>query len=83
MYIEHARELESFAIGRHPFIPRDGLALFEDFFDVSIQPTSRLRSREFSEGRPRAADLVSDECVHKDEGRSRKEGDKKGPKHPA
>ena len=80
-YVKHARVLESLAIGRHPLIPRNGLTLLEDLFDVPIQPASRLRSREFSEGRFKVADLVFDECVHKDEEKSCKEGERKGPKH--
>ena len=81
MYVENVRVPEGLAIGRHPLIPRDELTLFVDFFEVSIQPALGRRSREFSEGRSVVADLVFDECGHKDEERSRKEGEGKEPKH--
>jgi hypothetical protein len=79
VYIEDVRKPESLAIGRHPLIQCDGLSLFVNFFKVSIQPASRLRSRESSEGRPQGADLVSDECEEKDEERTRKKGGRKEP----
>ena len=72
MYVENVRVPEGLAIGRHPLIPRDGLTLFKDFFEIAIQPALGRRSREFSEGRSIVADPVFDECGHKDEERSRK-----------
>jgi len=83
MYVEHGwvPESESLAIGRHPLVPRDGPTPFDDFFGISIQPASRRRSRELSEERLEVANLVFDECGHKDEGRSRKKGERKEPKH--
>ena len=81
MYIEHGRVPESLAIGRHPLVPSDGPTPLDDFFGVSIQPASRPRSRELSEGRPEVANLVYDEFGYKDEERSRKKGERKEPKH--
>ena len=81
MYVEHVRVLESLAISRHPVIPCGGLTLFEDIFDVSVQPASRLGTRESPEGRSRAANAVFDECGEKAEERSRKNGEGKEPKH--
>ena len=83
MYVEHARVPKSLAIGRHPLVPRDGPTPFDDFFGVSIQPASRPRSRELSEGRLGVANLVPDECGRKDEGRSRKKDERKEPRHVA
>ena len=81
MYIEHGRVPESLAIGRHPLVPSDGPTPLDDFFGVSIQPASRPRSRELSEGRLEVANLVFDEFGYKDEERSRKKGERKEPKH--
>ena len=83
MYVERGRvpESESFAVSRHPLVPRDGPTPFDDFFDVSIQPVTRPRSRKLSEGRLEVSNLVFDECGHKDDERSRKKGKRSGPKH--
>ena len=81
MYVEHDRVPESLAISRHPFIPHDGFTPFGDFFGVSIQQASRPRSGELSEGGLKVANLVFDECGHKDEERGRKKGERKEPKH--
>lgn len=40
-YIAHTQIPESFAIGRDPFIPRDGLSFFKDSFGVSAEPSPR------------------------------------------
>jgi hypothetical protein len=81
MYVEHERVLESLAIGRDPLIPCDGLALFEDVRDVSIEPTLRGRSGKFPEWRLGTPNLEFDECEDGNEERRRKEPKRKQPKH--
>ena len=83
MYVERGwvPESEGLAIYRHPLVPSDGPTPLDDFFGVSIQPASRPRSRELSEGRLEVANLVFDEFGYKDEERSRKKGERKDPKH--
>ena len=81
MYVEHFRVPEGLAINRRPVIPCGGLTLFSDFFDVSIQPASRLRSGEFPEGGFRVANAAPDEYGEKAEERSRKKGERKEPEH--
>lgn len=50
-YVEHGGILESGAIGRNPLIPRDGLAPFENVFEVTIEPALRRRARKLPEWR--------------------------------
>ena len=64
-YVEHDRVLEGFAIGGRPLIPGGGVTLFEDLFDISVQPALRLRSGEVPERRSRVANPVFDEGVDK------------------
>jgi hypothetical protein len=80
-HIEHSWILESLAIGRHPLIPRDGLASFEDLFDISVEPTFGRWSREFPEWRPSAANLRFDESEDESEERGCKKPERKQPKH--
>ena len=81
MYVEHDWVLESFAIGRHPLIPGDGLSLFDNLFDISVQPASGLGSGEVSERRSRVANAIFGEGVDEDYegGGKKREGEK--PKH--
>ena len=83
MYVEPDRVTEGLAIYRHPLVPRDGPTPVNHFFGASIEPATRPRSRELSEGRLGVANLVPDECGRKDEGRSRKKDERKEPRHVA
>ena len=60
-YVERGWILEGLAIGCHPLVPGDGLASFEDVFEVAIEPTLRRRARESPEWRFGVANLVFDE----------------------
>ena len=81
VYVEHGRILEGFSIGGRPLIPGDGLTLFEDLPDISIQPALRLGSGKFPEGRSIAANPIFDEGVDKDYERCSEERERKEPNH--
>ena len=83
IYVEHDWILESFAIGGHPLIPGNGVTPFENLFDISVQPASRLRSGEVPEGRSKVANPVFDEGVDKDYERCGEERERKEPNHHA
>ena len=83
MHVEHDRVLEGFAIGGHPLIPGDCLTLFEDLFDISVQPALGFRSGEVPEGRSRVANPVFDEGVDKDYEGCGEKRERKEPNHVA
>ena len=81
IYVKHDRVLESLAIGGHPRIPGDGVTLFEDLFDISVQPALRLRSGEVPERRSKVANPVFDEGVDKDYEGCGEKRERKEPNH--
>ena len=81
VYVEYDRVLEGFAIGGHPLIPGDGVTLFKDRFNISVQPALRLRSGEVPERRSRVANPVFDEGVDKEDEGCREKREKREPNH--
>ena len=71
-YTKHDRVLKCLSISCHPLVPRDGLTLFEDVFDIPEVPTLRRWSREFPEWGSRTTNLLLDENKDEDEDRRHK-----------